>query len=111
MTALDFMMACVGVGVLLISSAHAFRILSDTRSRNKQAHKDLLQRRDEPLDPMGRQLHDLRSARFGRPMAPPMGTEMAPKPTVSTWPVMRPKQAAPPPEKKAPTKDKERGEK
>lgn len=109
MTALDFMMACIGVGVILVSGAHALRILSDTRSRGKVVN-DLAHRRDEPLDPMGQRLHDIRNARFGRPMAPPMGTEQAPRPTPQTWPVMRPRQAAPP-EPKAPAKDKERGDK
>lgn len=103
MQALDFMMYCVGVGVVLVSSAHAFRVLSDTKARGKIA-KDAIQRREEPLDPMGKRLQEFRSAQFGRPMERP---QQPPQ----TWPVMGVRSSPPAPPKRNKDSDKKQGDK
>src|SRR5689334_20572407 len=98
------MMGCIGTGVFLVCAAWSFKILSDTRTRSRSA-RELVQRKDEPMDPMGKRLQEFRDARFGRPMLGPEPTEPRPPPT---WPVMQtrtiPRKAAPPPEDKK-TKD------
>lgn len=86
-SALDFMMACVGVGILLVCAAWSFKILTDTRTRIK-VHRDVGQRSDEPLDPLGQQLQEIRTARFGMRMAPTPRGDAPP-----TWPVMAPRRA------------------
>ena len=105
MTALDFMMGCIGTGIFLVCGAWSFKILSDTRTRVRSA-KELVQRKDEPLDPMGQRLQELRGARFGRPMAEPKDAPLRAPPT--TWPVMQtraiPRKPVPPPDDKK-TKD------
>lgn len=104
MTALDFMMACIGTGVLLVCAAHAFKVLSVTRSTTKVA-RELTHRREEPLDPMNQRLQEFRQAQFGRPMTPP--TRQPPQ----TWPVMGVRPAAPPPpdDKRTKVSDKKQG--
>lgn len=106
MTALDFMMGCIGTGVFFVCTAWSLKILSDARKRWRSA-QELVQRKDEPLDAMGQRLQELRGARFGRPMAKPGDVSLrAPPPT---WPVMIPKLRAlkPPPDNKHKvTKDK-----
>lgn len=86
MAALDFMMACVGTGVFLVCTAWSIKILSDARTRIHAA-RELVQRKDSPLDPMGQRLQELRGARFGRPMVP----DAPLRPPPQTWPVMRTK--------------------
>lgn len=106
MTALDFMMGCIGTGVFLVCAAWSFKILSDTRTRGRSA-RELVQRKEEPLDPMGQRLQELRGARFGRPMAEPADVPLRAPPT--TWPVMTPKprplKPPPPDDKRKVTKD------
>lgn len=107
MTALDFMMGCIGTGVFLVCAAWSFKILSDTRTRVRSS-RELVQRKEEPLDPMGQRLQELRGARFGRPMAEPPTAPLRPPP--ATWPVMgpprpRPQTAPLPEEKRKVTKD------
>lgn len=102
MTALDFMMACIGTGVLLVCSAHAFKVLTVARATSKVA-KDVAQRREEPLDPMNQRLQEFRSAQFGRPM---VGRRTQPP---QTWPTMGTRQAPPvppPPDKRKKDSDK-----
>lgn len=82
MTAVDFMMACVGSGILIVCIAWSVKILTDTRVRVK-AQRDLVQRKEEPLDPLGQQLQEIRSARFGMRMAPQPRGDAPP-----TWPVL-----------------------
>ena len=94
MTALDFMMGCIGTGIFFVCAAWSVKILSDTRTRVRSA-RELVQRKDEPLDPMGQRLQELRGARFGRPMADPIDVPLRPPPT--TWPVMTPPRPRPQP--------------
>jgi hypothetical protein len=80
MTALDFMLTCFGAGVLSVCLALSVKIVTDTRARVRVV-KDLAQRKDEPIDPMGQRLQELRSATFGRRM---VGVNRE-----QTWPVER----------------------
>lgn len=104
MTALDFMMICVGSGVFLVCCAHAVKTLGTVKSTARVA-RDLAHRKDEPLDPLGRQLHEFRNTRFGRDIA----AAPARRPPAETWPVMHPR--VPPPATQAKDKKdtKERG--
>lgn len=93
MTALDFMMICVGLGIFLVCCAHAVKTLgavmvkSTTRVARDLTHHN----KDEPLDPLSRQLHEFRNTRFGRDMAAvPVRRSPA-----ETWPVMRPRMPPP----------------
>lgn len=88
MTSLDFMMACIGSGVFLVCVAWSIKIISDTRARARVArsHDTGPLRPDEPQDPLGRQLQEFRSTRFGREMTQPR----PPRPA-ETWPVMHPR--------------------
>ena len=101
MQALDFVMYCAGTGVLLVCTAHAIKVLSDTRARGKVA-KDVERRREEPLDPMGQRLQEFRSAQFGRPMARPAQPPQ-------TWPVMGVRSSPPAPPKLTKDSEKKQG--
>lgn len=100
MTALDFLLISTGSGAFLVCAAWAYKILSDTRARAKRSNvqEQAAHKLEEPLDPLGQQLHQFRNARFGRQMTPPAQREVP-----STWPVMRPRAV--------PKKETDKGEK
>jgi len=67
-TALDFMFMCLGSGALLVCSAWTYKVINDVRVRSnieKHIASTSSKRLDEPLDPMNRQLAELRNASFG----------------------------------------------
>lgn len=86
MTALDFMMICVGLGVFFVCCAHAVKTLGTIMSTTRVT-RDLAQRKDEPLDPLGRQLHEFRNTKFGRNMT----ASQPRRPPAETWPVLQPR--------------------
>lgn len=79
MTALDFLQVCVGCGVIVACTTYAVKVVSDVRSRTKVVHDHAKRGVEEPTDPLSKQLHEFRNARFGRPMVEPP----------RTWPVSR----------------------
>ena len=73
MTALEFMWACIGIGVAATSISWSIKMVNDVRlaikSHNKKITGDVIKVSDEPLDPLGKQLDELRHSTFGVPMA------------------------------------------
>lgn len=102
MTALEFLQVCAGCGIIVVCLAYATKMLSDVRFRTR-GNRDVAQRKEEPLDPLGQQLHEFRNARFGRPMVEPT------KDQTQTWPVLPPKVVPPPVNKNVATGKRQGG--
>jgi len=86
---LDFMMTCIGIGILIVCVAWATKILNEIRIKSKAASRELrlVQHKDEPIDPMGQRLQEFRDAQFGMPMTPKPRSSAPP-----VWPVVRKKE-------------------
>lgn len=71
MTAVDFMVSCVGVGVLSVCVAWSAKLLTDVRARVKAStdRQDTHTTQDDvTLDPMNQRLLEFRRSRFGVPV-------------------------------------------
>jgi len=76
LSALDFLMICVGVGIVAIAATFCYRIIIEVRGRNRM-FKDVTERiapEDVEEAAFGNRLRHLQEMRFGRPMAHPTPT-------------------------------------
>jgi hypothetical protein len=66
----DFLLTCVGSGVLLVCVSWSIKILTDVRGKNHSL-KNLAPQKHvavEPIDTMSERLQEIRQSKFGVPM-------------------------------------------
>lgn len=68
MTAVDFLLICLGIAAIVIAGAWAFKLITEVRARNRM-FKEVAEMTPETAFNMRYQ--HLRDQRFARPMAPP----------------------------------------